>query len=90
MINTFQDGEKAFEYFTGRKVKGLFHPDRIGNSVRCKVVHGSKQRGETVDYGYVKWTHAIKGQIVKSLEVINFGHMPGPWIIEEVDVPFIT
>ena len=66
----------------------IFDRDRIGHSVCCKVVHGSKQRGETVDYGYVRWTHAKKGQVVKSIEVIGHGHLKGPWIVEAVDVPF--
>lgn len=64
----------------------IFDRDRIGDNVFCKVVHGSKERGETVDHGYVRWTHAIKGQVIKSLEVIGLGHAPGPWIVEEVDV----
>lgn len=66
----------------------IFDRDRIGTSVFCKVVHGSKPRDETFDYGYVKWTLAIKGQVVKSLEVVGYGQIKGPWIVEAVDVPF--
>lgn len=68
----------------------VFDKDRIGASVYCKVVHGSKQRGETFDHGYVKWTLAKKGQVVGSLEVSGHGRIKGPWIVEEVDVPFVA
>ena len=64
----------------------IFDRKRIGTSVLCRVVHGNKERDYTIAHGYVRWTHAMKGQVVKSLEVIGFGHMPGPWIVEEVDV----
>jgi len=66
----------------------IFDKDRIGVSVFCKVVHGSTPRGETVDHGFVKWTHAKKGQVVPSIESIGAGILKGPWIVEEVDVPF--
>ena len=66
----------------------IFNKDRIRASVFCKVVHGSKQRGEIFDHGYVKWVLAKKGQVVNSLEVPGYGRVKGPWIVEAVDVPF--
>lgn len=66
----------------------LFDRKRIGVSVFCEVVHGSKQRDEVPSHGYVKWTHAKEGQVVRSIEVIGHGHLKGPWIVQKVDVPF--
>jgi len=61
----------------------IFNRDRIGASVFCKV-----SRYKTIRYGYVKWTHAKKGQVVRSLESIGHGRLKGPWVVEAVDVPF--
>ena len=66
----------------------IFDRARIGTKVFCKVVHGSKQRGETFDHGYVKWVLAKEVQVVNSLEVLGYGQVKGPWIVEAVDVPF--
>ena len=62
----------------------IFDRDRIGASVYCKVTDAEG----SVSHGYVKWTLAIKGQVVKSLEVIGYGQVKGPWVVEAVDVPF--
>lgn len=63
----------------------IFDRKRIGTSVFCKA-----NRNGTAQYGFVRWTHAIKGQVVKSMEVVGLGHVAGPWIVEEVDVPFVA
>ena len=65
----------------------IFDRKRIGTSVFCKASRAGQSLGySTVLHGYVRWTHAMVGQTVKSLEVIGFGHVPGPWTVEEVDV----
>lgn len=65
----------------------IFDADRIGKSVPCRVVHGSKQRPEAEDVGYVRWTHAKVGQVVGSITTLDRGKLAGPWIVEAVDIP---
>jgi len=60
----------------------IFDRKRIGTSVYCKA----SRDGGIMLHGYVRWTHAMVGQVVKSLEVVGLGHVSGPWIVEEVDV----
>ncbi len=62
----------------------IFDRDRIGASVFCRVIDNER----SVSHGYVKWTHAKKGLVVRSLEVLGCGRVKGPWIVEAVDVPF--
>jgi len=62
----------------------IFDRDRIGASVFCKVIDDEG----SVGHGYVKWVLAKEGQVVNSLEVLGFGHIKGPWVVEAVDVPF--
>lgn len=69
----------------------IFDKDRIGVKVFCKVVHGSiKNRDEAVEYGYVRWTHAIVGQVIQKIETVNRGLLKGPWIVEKINIPFTT
>ncbi|KKN24846.1 hypothetical protein LCGC14_0890860 [marine sediment metagenome] len=64
----------------------LFDRDRIGASVFCEVLHGSKPRDEATAYGYVRWTHAKEGLVVSSLETVGRGRAKGPWIVQKVDI----
>jgi len=66
-----------------RDVKmSIFDRDRIGTSVFCKVIDNER----SVSHGYVKWTHAKKGLVVGDIEVLGYGRVKGPWIVEAVDV----
>jgi hypothetical protein len=64
----------------------IFDHNRVGKSVRCQVVSGIDW-DRTPRVGYIKWTHAAVGQVVRTLEVIGAGKIEGRWIIEKVDVP---
>lgn len=62
----------------------IFDRNRIGRLIRCELVHA--ETGDKV-IGHITWIHAKVGDTAKRVQILGFGHLPGPWTVVNVDVP---